>query len=640
MKLRNLAQNTSKSFLAEQNPPKQKNVENQSMEARHNLLRRWVNKVITNLKFSIFKNTPKINLGRFWMLFTNAYRALSQLEKAAVFFFLAIIFVSGTILSYNFWIRHTVIAPKEGGILAEGVIGSPRYINPILAQTNEADLDLVKLIFSPLFSFNTAGELINDASAGYTLSDDKKTYTIKIKNNIRWHDGRPLTADDVLFTVKAIQNPVYKSPLRSNLSGVETEKVGDYEVRFSLKSPFEPFLQNLTFGILPAHIWQAMSAENVPLAQYNIKPIGSGPYKFDSIEKDKSGKIISMELLANDEYYSRSPFVKKIVFKFYSNEDALFDALEKNQVDSTSYLSVEKINLLKRPGLKSYAYKTPRYFAIFFNPGKSKILADKNVRLALNYLTDKNKLIDKFLKGNGDKTETPIPPSLKESSPRTKIYNFDEPYANTILANSGWVADRDQWRVKEIKEKVKDKKTRKINEVVKEKIPLEFTLTTGDSPEFRKIAELLQNQWQKAGIKVNLNFLNPTEIQSSIKERSYEALLFGEILNLNPDPYIFWHSSNIKDPGLNLAIYSNNKVDKELEDLRQTFDRDKKNLLLEKFQADVVDDAAAIFLFSPYLNYLATSDLKGVGEKISTLPADRFTDVADWYLETKRVWAK
>lgn len=571
-------------------------------------------------------------------VFINAFRALGRTEKTIVFFLLAIIFISGAVLSYNFWVRHTVASPARGGVLTEGIIGNPRYINPILAQTNEADLDLTKFVFSSLFAFNGAGELISDTAENYALSDDKKTYAIKIKNNIRWHDGKPLTAEDVLFTVKAIQNPAYKSPLRANLSGVEIEKTGDYELKFSLKSPYEPFLQNLTFGILPSHIWQAISAENTPLAQYNTKPVGSGPYKFDSIEKDKGGKIISIGLVANDEHYGKSPLVEKIVFRFFNDEESLTDALEKNQIDGTSYLSAEKASRLKRADLKSYAFKTPRYFAVFFNPEKSKILADKNIRIALNYLTDKNNLVDEFLKGNGQKIETPIPPALKESSFQTKIYNFDQPYANTILANSGWKTDADSWLIKEIKEKVRDRKTGKTNSVVKEKIPLEFTLTTGDSSEFKKLAELLQNQWQKGGIRVNLNFLNPAEIQSAIKERNYEALLFGEIINLNPDPYIFWHSSNVKDPGLNLAVYSNKNVDKELEDLRQTFDQGKKNALLAKFQADVVDDAPAVFLFSPYLNYSAANNLKGVGEKIVTLSADRFIDVSNWYLETKRVW--
>jgi len=640
IKLRNFISIISRSYSAKRNPSKQKEIGGQPTETKRGLLRVRIKNFLTNLKSLTQKNTPKAKAVMVRALFANAFRALGRTEKAIVFFLLAIIFISGTILSYNFWVRHTVVAPAKGGVLTEGVIGNPRYINPILAQTNEADLDLVKLVFSSLFAFNSAGELVSDAAESYTLSDDKKTYTIKIKNNIRWHDGKPLTAEDVLFTVKAIQNPAYKSPLRANLSGIEVEKTGDYELRFSLKSPYEPFLQNLTFGILPAHIWQAISAENTPLAQYNTKPVGSGPYEFDSIEKDKSGKIISLRLTANNKYYNRPPFIEKIVFKFFNNEESLADALEKNQVDSTSYLSTKGASQLKRADLRSYAFKTPRYFAVFLNPEESKILADKNIRIALNYLTDKNKLVDEFLKGNGQKVETPIPPALKESSFQTKIYNFDQPYANTILANSGWKADSDSWLIKEIKEKIRDRKTGKTSEVVKEKIPLEFTLTTGDSPEFKKLAEVLQNQWQKGGIKVNLNFLNPAEIQSAIKERDYEALLFGEIINLNPDPYIFWHSSSIKDPGLNLAVYSNKNVDKELEDLRQTFDQDKKNALLAKFQADVVDDAPAIFLFSPYLNYSAANNLKGVEEKIVTLSADRFNDISNWYLETKRVWKK
>lgn len=587
---------------------------------------------------SVTQKQSRLRLAR--TVVAKTFKALGPWEKKIVFVLAAIIIISSFRLLYDFWMGHTVSAPDRGGVLTEGVIGTPRYINPILAQTNEVDLDLTRLIFSSLFAADPNGELKPDLVKEYSLSDDKKTYTIKIKSDVRWHDGEKLTIDDVLFTVKAIQDSSYKSPLRANLTGVEAEKVDDLTLKFSLKTPYEPFLENLTFGILPSHIWQYISADNTLLAEYNIKPVGSGHYKLDTITKDKLGTIISINLTANDGYYGQLPYIKQVVFKFFKDQGSLVQAINDKQVDATAYLGGEEASQIANANLKNYILKTPRYFAVFFNQEKSKTLPDKNVRMALNYLTDKDRLINAALNGNGQKIETPIPPVFEESTAETKIYKFDPSYAATILTNSGWIEGQDKFRAKQTTAKVTDKKTRKTQTVVTDTIPLEITLTTGDSPEFKKIAETLQSQWQQGGVKVNLNFLKPADIQSAIKNRDYEALLFGEILNLDPDPYIFWHSSEVKDPGLNLALYSNPDVDKLLENARIEFDANKRKDLFAKFQAEVVDDVPAVFLFNPYFSYWMRPDLLGFDEKIITMPADRFSGINQWYLATKRAWKR
>ncbi len=376
------------------------------------------------------------------------------------------------------------------------------------------------------------------------------------------------------------------------------------------------------------------------MAQYNVKPIGSGPYIFDSFTKDANGNIVSLALKKNNDYYGKKPFIEKLAFKFFDNQNSLLAALNGGLIDATGYISEEKEAEIIKSDIKKYNFKTPGYFAVFFNQEKTKAFTEKNVRLAINYLTDKDELISAALKNNGQKTETPVPPTLKEYNTQTKIYAFDLSYANTILTNSGWALGEDGVRTKEfIKEAVPPPigSGIKIKEE-KENIPLEFTLTTSDSPELKKSAEILRDQWQKGGIKVNLNIINADEIQSVIRNRDYEALLFGEILSVTPDPFIFWHSSEIKAPGLNLALYSNKDTDKILEELRQTFDAGKKMELLAAFQAQIVDDAPAVFLFNRYLGYWAKTGMEGMETKIIVLPADRFASVKTWSLVKKRIW--
>lgn len=592
------------------------------------------------------RETPAIS----WMLVRKTFAALSRIEKILVFALVLAIIASSAKLSYNFWLAKTILVPADGGILTEGIIGTPRYINPLFSQSNDADTDLVKLIFSSLFTPDKNGELKSDLVQEYDISDDKKTYTIKIKKNVFWHDSgsdqmasendKILTADDVLFTIKAIQNPNYKSSLRGNLIGVESEKIDDWTIKLSLRSPYEPFLQNLTFGILPSHIWRYINSENTPLAQYNVQPIGSGPYIFDSFTKDTNGNIISLTLNKNKNYYGEKPLIETLAFKFFNDQDSLLAAINTGSIEATGYIGEEKEAQITKTDIKKYNLETPGYFAVFFNQEKSKILAEKNVRLAVNYLTDKDQLISAALKNNGQKAETPIPPNLKDYNSKTKIYAFDPAYANSILTDSGWIIGESGARTKEFKKEIVPPPSGskiKIKEE-KESIPLEFTLTTSNSPELNKTAEILRDQWQKGGINVKLNILNEDEIQSVIAERDYEALLFGEIIKVNPEPFIFWHSSEIKAPGLNLSFYSNKEVDKILEDLRQTFDAGKKTELLAAFQEQIVNDVPAVFLFNRYASYWAISSLEGMATKIRVLPADRFSSISSWSLMKKRVW--
>lgn len=585
-----------------------------------------------------------------WIVVKKAFYALSRAEKALIFILLFAFLASSAKLAYNFWLEKTILVPTGGGTLTEGIIGNPRYINPLFSQNTDADTDLVRLVFSSLFVPDINGELKPDIVQEYSISEDKKIYIIKIKENIFWHDhnsnlitdeiDKTLTSDDVLFTIKTIQDPAYNSPLRGNLIGVESEKIDNYTIKLSLRSLYEPFLQNLTFGILPSHIWKYINVASTPLAPYNVKPVGSGLYVFDSVTSDASGNIVSLTLVKNNDYYEEKPFIEKLAFKFFGDQDSLLSAFNSGLIDATGYISEEKEAEISKPNIKKYNLETPGYFAVFLNQEKAKILAEKNVRLAINYLTDKDSLISVALKNNGQKTDTPIPPNLKEYNSQTKIYAFDEPYANTILTDSGWTLGENGVRTKEFKKepvppplvsgvKIKDEM---------ESIPLEFTLTTSDSPELMKTAEILRDQWQKGGIKINLNIVKEKDIQSVIKNRDYDALLFGEIIKVNPEPFIFWHSSEIKAPGLNLALYSNKNVDKMLEDLRQTFDPDEKTKLLADFQAQIVDDAPAIFLFSRYSGYWTKSGLEGMNTKMRALLADRFASIQTWSLMKKRIW--
>jgi len=537
----------------------------------------------------------------------------------------AIVLISITILIIGVYSDKTELIPKLGGQYQEGILGQPRFINPVLSQTNDTDRDLVQIIYSSLFKYDGQGNLIPDLVEEYNIEEDNVTYNISLRKDVLWHDGELLTANDVMFTIKTIQDPEYKSPLRNIWQSVQIEKVDEFTIKFKLNNVYVSFLHNLTVNIMPRHLWAGISAANFPLAQYNLKPIGSGPYKFNEFHKNEKGKVESMEFLRNEKYYSsEKPYINKVIIRFYNSQDELIQAYQKRQIEGLSFLSPIKQEGL-RNNLNIHEINLPIYYSIFFNQTKSKALADKNVRLALSYATNKEEIVEKVLKGKGDIVDSPLLKDWPNYSSDTKIYEFALEHAQNLLESNGW-KDTDE---DGIRQKI-------IND---EDTNLEFDLVASDWPEFKQTAEILKEQWEKLGLKVNLKIINATDVQQEyLRPRNYQALLFGEVLSADPDPFAFWHSTQKKDPGLNIAFYDNKDADKLLQDARQTINPEERTEKYAEFQKILIDDAPAVFLYSPIYLYPVNKNIKGIEIEKLAQPSYRFSQIEDWYIKTKRVW--
>lgn len=536
-----------------------------------------------------------------------------------------VVLISVIILITGIYANKTQLIPKLGGEYKEGILGQPRFINPVLAQTNDADRDLIQIVYSSLFKYDGQGNLIPDLIEEYSIEEDNVTYNISLKKDIFWHDGEPLTANDVMFTIKTIQDPEYKSPLKNIWQSIQIEKVDEFTIKFKLNNVYVSFLHNLTISIMPRHLWAGISAANFPLAQYNLKPIGSGPYKFDQFNKDEKGQIESIEFIRNDKYYSNErPYINNIVIKFYNNQDELIQAYQKRQIDGLGFLSPIKQESLKN-NLNIYEISLPIYYSVFFNQTKSKPLADQNVRIALSYATNKQEIIEKVLLGKGEQVDSPLLKDWPNYTSDTKIYEFALEHANNLLESNGW-KDTDE---DGIRQKI-------IND---EDTNLEFDLVASDWPEFKQTAEILKEQWERLGIKVNLKIINAIDIQQEyLRPREYQSLLFGEVLSADPDPFAFWHSTQKKDPGLNVAFYDNKDVDKLLQDARQTVNQEERIEKYSEFQKLLINDAPAVFLYSPAYLYPVNKKIKGIEIEKLAQPSFRFSQIEDWYIKTERIW--
>lgn len=556
-------------------------------------------------------------------------KVLSRGERYLVGGFLGIIAGAILALPITAYFHFTTAVAAPGGTFSEGLLGEPRLINPLLPPATDSDRDLATLVYSSLLKHNDEGKLVPDLAQSYEISSDGLAYTVYLKRGATWHDGAPVTADDVIFTVQIAQNPDYGSSQRISWQGVEVEKIDDYALMFRLKNKYAQFLNNFTLGIIPRHVWEDVKPISFALSELNLKPIGSGPYLFDKFRKDRLGRIISYELKANETYYGGRPKIDRIELKFYASEDELIDAYNRNEVEGLSVISAQNLERLKyRSRLEIRQIKLPRYFGLFFNQNKSAPLANKNVRLALNYATDRTTLINDILSGNGLAVHSPMIGGILDINAAVKTYDFNQEEARKVLSADGWSAPTGPAAADT------------SGVLVKGSNRLAFKITTSTWPELVTVAERIRDQWKQIGVEVTVESLPITQLQAAIKERDYEILLFGEILSIDPDPFSLWHSSQKRDPGLNLALYDNKTADTLLEEARQTLNLIERAKKYDDFQNVVIEDLPAAFLYSPYYLYGQPEDVKGMRTSIIATPADRFANVGGWYIATKRIWKR
>jgi len=529
-------------------------------------------------------------------------RFLNPNEFLLVKICVLVVIINVIYLGSVFLKKHLQYLPIPGGEYIEGVLGYPQTINPLYAVNHGVDDDLARLIYSSLFKFDNRGNITNDLADNLEISADYKEYIVKIKNNVKWHDGSLLTADDVVFTFESIQNPDFRSPLRASLAAASIQKVDDITVKFTLSEPYSPFLELLTFGILPKNIWSNVNPTAATLSDLNLKPIGSGPFKFKTLVKNKDGELKEYNLIANDDYYGKKAYLKSIVFKFFTDYEGAVKALNDNEITGLGYLPYDlRKDLLAKNSLRFNELVQARVISIFFNTEKNKALANKDIRIALAKSLDKEQLLSDVFSGVYQSAEGPI---LKQNIAYNEaLIKYD--YSPTEAAD------------------------------FLQKQALVVNLSVVDTGSNLLIAEKIKNYWEKSGVKVNLNIFSSEQAASAVKSRNFELLLYGESVGGDPDVYAFWHSSQIGDKGLNLANYNNQEADKLLVEARAISDMNERIIKYKKFQEIITSDLPAIFLYSPIYTYVQGNNLSGFSGEVIVNPADRFNDISSWYLKTK-----
>jgi peptide/nickel transport system substrate-binding protein len=549
-------------------------------------------------------------------LFSKLKRIISALSRRERIIVIgaAVVFVLASFSRLAFAIKeNSAFVPVAGGTYIEGIVGQPTAVNPIIAGT-QADQDIAALIFSPL------AKLLASLDADET----GRIYTLKLKDGLVWDDGQPLTSDDVVFTIRTIQDPDARSPLQKNWQGVQIERESELMVRFTLPAPYSFFPKNLErVSPIPRHVFGSIPAQNIRLSTYNLQPVGSGPYSFKDFATRKDGFITRYRLVPNEHYYGEQPFITTFSFQFYEQESDLLTAFRLREIQGFGGLLPPDPATESIPQVMTDQVPMPRYYAVFLNSLNNPALKDNDLRDALSFAIDRTRIVREVFNGAATAIGSPIlfdsiaTGSLPEASSSTSTAPFVPEAAALFDPETARVA----------LEKVDD-------------LDVALNIVVPRSAFLERIAVIVKDSWNAVGLtNVTVIPVEPDDLANDVlRSRNYELLLFGNVFQDPADLFPFWHSSQRFNPGLNLSLYQNTKADTAIEAIRQTSDADEQFAQLIKLDAILRAENPATFLVSVPYFYTHTERLNGFSStSLMVSPQDRFRNVEAWYVAQARV---
>ena len=514
--------------------------------------------------------------------------------------------------------------PASGGIYTEALVGSFGRLNPLLDLNNPADRDVDRLLFSSLIKFDSHGVPQPDLAESWGVSADGTIYNLTLRANANWHDGSPVTSDDVIFTLDLLrsQSSAYSTDVRTLWDGVQITRLNDKNLKFALKEPFVPFLDYLTFGILPKHLLDTVSADQLSSSSFNMAPIGSGPYKFDHLMV-ASGKITGVVLTSSKTYFGQVPFVDQIVFRYYPSSQAALTAYQAGEVLGISQITQDVLpTALSATNLSLYSSRLPRVTLILLNLGDKQLpfFQDKNVRNALMLDLNRQWMVDKLLLGQGIVADSPILPGTWAYYDGITHIGFDPDAAIAQLKVAGYVLPADG------------------TVRAKDNVSLSFTMAYPDDGLHTQLAQAIKQDWAAIGVEVTLKAVPYDSLLNDyLTPRTYQAALVDLDLSrsYDPDPYPFWHQAEITG-GQNYSQWDNRTASEYIEQARVVADPSVRTRLYRNFQVIFARELPALLLYYPVYTYGVDQRMQGVQAAPLFESADRFNRVANWFLITKR----
>jgi peptide/nickel transport system substrate-binding protein len=514
--------------------------------------------------------------------------------------------------------------PASGGIYTEALVGSFGRLNSLLDLNNPADRDVDRLLFSSLLRFDSRGIPQPDLAESWGVSADGTIYNVTLRADAAWHDGSPVTSEDVLFTLNLLRSEysAYSADVRAMWDRVEITRLDEKNIKFVLPEPFVPFLDYLTFGILPEHLLKTVSADQLENADFNLSPVGSGPYRLDHLMVE-NGQITGIVLAVSENYYGQVPFVQQIVFRYYPSAQTALEAYQAGEVLGISQVTLDILaSALSEPNLSFYSSRMPRLTLILLNLGDDQwpFFQDKKVRNALMLGLNRQWMVDSLLQGQGIVADSPILPGTWAYYDGVEHIGFDPDTAAAQLKAAGYVLPPNS------------------SVRAKDNVSLSFTMAYPDDGLHTQLAQAIQQNWAAIGVEVKLQ---PVSYDSLLNDylttRTYQAALVDLDLSrsYDPDPYPFWHQAEITG-GQNYSQWDNRTASEYLENARVVADPDMRARLYRNFQVVFARELPALLLYYPVYTYTVDQRVQGVQATPLFESADRFNGIASWYLITRR----
>lgn len=545
-------------------------------------------------------------------LINRTLRSFNRKEKVLSLFLLGV-FIS-SLFSIIFWHENGLVSgPKS---YSEGLVGEIIHLNPVFTEFSEADMDISSLIFSGLVRYNALTGEFEEDIATHTLSEDQLIYTFTLKNNVFWHDGEEVTAEDIYYTyATVIQSPDFDNTLlKSNLEGVKIELVNSRTVSFTLPSPNSFFFTALTVGLLPEHILKDVPVAELDTADFNQLPIGTGPYQvLNPYEINGDGSTtVTLDLFP--QYYGAVPSIESLRFVAYPT---LADLIENRSVwNGAARIKQSQLDEMVLDDLVTYQYELPQYTALFLNTDSPYLTKNKE-RLGISKAIDKDAILAAI--NYRVRIDTP----LLELNQDEWLYNSDVTEAQGALYDAGWTLNEgESVRSNSSGEPLSLRLLRR-----------DFSVENTVQEEVSQVtADMIASQLAAVGVEVTVESYALAELEEKIKTRDYDLLLYGQSLGYNQDTFAYWHSSQVGETGLNLSNYQNPEADFLIESIRGTFDHDKKQELLQDLAETITSDVPAVFLYTPSYYYVVDTKITGIDFLKLLLPKDRFSTIHLWNL--------
>jgi peptide/nickel transport system substrate-binding protein len=521
---------------------------------------------------------------------------------------------------------EATVEPQSGGVYVEALVGEFQRLNPVLDFYNPSDQDLDKLIYSRLITFKERGIPQADLAESWGISQDGTVYNFTLRADAKWHDGIPVTSDDILYTVNLLREGVDVVPedIRAFWTEVEVKVLSDTTLQFSLPEPFAPFLDYLSFGILPSHLLGNMSFDEVLNSSFNLQPVGSGPYKFGSLVVEDD-QIRGVVLNVNEDYYGEVPFIEQLVFRYYDNSQDAFLAYKDAQVQGISFVDAATLPaVLNESQLAIYSAREPELTMVLFNLNNEQVsfFQDPIVRKAFLTGLNRQKIIDRILAGQAIIADGPILPGTWAYYEGLTSIAFHSENAISALKEDGFILSGEENPVR-----------------AKEGVELRFELLYPDTEKHRQIAEMIQADWENLGAVVEIRAVPYEELISNhLETRDFQAVLIDQNLanTPDPDPYPFWDQVQATG-GQNYSQWDSTVASDYLEQARTTIDLIERSALYRNFQVVFAEELPALPLFYPVYTFAVSTQVNGIQVGPLFSSSDRFMTISQWFLAVPQV---